>query len=399
MNSSSPKPPVVPTVPSATSRAAVLVIGQRNAFAKRLEAVLDKDTYSVSYWSFRKFERVFQHPNQLSELAPQNSYARQLDIHETVHPRYRLCVFNLLPRTPIAFTTPGSYSVYRVATPKAHTWWKYAVERFHALDPRAPILAALDDHNTELVVAAMRAGVDDILGHAEAMAHEVIHARIEAVFARRYASELVLWIAETYPRLCGAPTWSVGEFRHASNRRGETVVDRRVHERQTSVAPEGQTDVVSDAWGEPASLEDRNAARARVRDAAEHLPTPDERARPIGDLLGVVVPHLRAKSGRLDAGKIAARLNVSLNRLAAAMPISRQALRAKPDSPRVQAALDPIARALDVLELMLPGQQMHGWLQTPHIRLEGETPLEAVLGGQAERVARMLENAREGGVE
>jgi|GEM_PF-3181645 antitoxin Xre/MbcA/ParS-like protein len=398
MNSWPAEPPSSSTAPRVPSETAVLVVGQRNAFTKRLEAVLHKHTYSVSYCSLSKFERGFPHPH-LPELAPENSSIRQLDIHAGGHPRYLLCVFNLLPRTPVAFTTPGTYSVYRTETANKHGWWKLAVERFHASDPRAPILAALDDHDTELVVAAMRAGVDDILGRAEAMASEVIHARIEAVFARRYASDLALWVTETCSKLYAASACSPDQISQTWIDSRRSVIDRNVREGQVFVAPAATHDVIADARNAPAPPDDRMAALARVRAAAQHLPTPEERARPIASRLGVTSPHLRAKSGRLDARKIAARLSVSLNRLAAAVPISRQALRAKPDSPRAQVALDPIARVLDILEVMLPGQQMYGWLQTPHIRLDGKTPLQAMLDGQAERVARMLEIARGGGVE
>jgi hypothetical protein len=147
------------------------------------------------------------------------------------------------------------------------------------------------------------------------------------------------------------------------------------------------------------SASDAELARERVRAAASTLPGPEERAGPLAEVLGVRVPHLRSGSGRLDARKIAERLGVPLARLAGATPISRQALTATPDSARAQASLDPIARTISVLETLLPADRVSAWLNAPHPRLGSESPLVKILSGDAEQVARMLEVAREGGVD
>jgi hypothetical protein len=100
----------------------------------------------------------------------------------------------------------------------------------------------------------------------------------------------------------------------------------------------------------------------------------------------------------LDAKKVADRLGVSVARIASLTPVTRQALNETPDSSRVQEALDPIARSLAVLETALAPEHVNQWLNASHSRLNGSTPLEALLDGRAERVARMLEIARDGGV-
>jgi hypothetical protein len=156
---------------------------------------------------------------------------------------------------------------------------------------------------------------------------------------------------------------------------------------------------VVDSSEAPHSEEARARARARVREALPALPRAEDRRGAVSDLLGVTAPDLRASSGRLDARKIADRLGIALGRLAGALPVSRQALSALPDSLRAQEALDPIARALHVLDLLLPRERVRMWLNAPHPRLEGSTPVEALLDGRAERVAQLLEIARAGGVD
>jgi hypothetical protein len=112
------------------------------------------------------------------------------------------------------------------------------------------------------------------------------------------------------------------------------------------------------------------------------------------DVLGIAVPHLRAATGRLDATKIAKRLDVPIARLATVVGVSRQALSQTPDSPGIQAALRPIARMFDVLDSVLSPDDERKWLHATHQRLEGKTPLETVMNGEAEVVARMLESTR-----
>jgi hypothetical protein len=149
-------------------------------------------------------------------------------------------------------------------------------------------------------------------------------------------------------------------------------------------------------WDDGPTEVEAEAARARVRRAAQRLPTAKERSGPLAEILGVAAPDLRAPSERLDAKRIAARLGVSLDRFAVAIPVARQSLDETPDSARIQAALDPFARALAVLDVLLPGDAGRQWLNAIHPRLDGATALAAMLDGRAERVARLLELIRDG---
>jgi Protein of unknown function (DUF2384). len=70
-----------------------------------------------------------------------------------------------------------------------------------------------------------------------------------------------------------------------------------------------------------------------------------------------------------------------------------------PDSPKAQKGLDPFARALAVLEELLPNEKtVRAWLVSPQQRFGGATPQDAMLGGRAEEVARTLEMMRDGGL-
>jgi len=111
--------------------------------------------------------------------------------------------------------------------------------------------------------------------------------------------------------------------------------------------------------------------------------------------LRIAAPNLRASSGRLDATMIAKRLGVPLARLAAVVGVSRQALTQTPDSPGIQHALDPIARTLHVLDESLDPDDQQKWLRTSRVNLDRKTPLDAIMNGNANTVAQLLESARE----
>jgi hypothetical protein len=111
--------------------------------------------------------------------------------------------------------------------------------------------------------------------------------------------------------------------------------------------------------------------------------------------LRIATPDLRAPSGRLDATKIAKQLGVPIARLAALVGVSRQALSQTPDSPGIQHALDPIARTLHVLDDSLHPDDQRKWLRTSRENLDGRTPLDRIMSGGADAVARMLESVKE----
>ena len=111
-------------------------------------------------------------------------------------------------------------------------------------------------------------------------------------------------------------------------------------------------------------------------------------------VLAIAASNLRAPSGRLDATKIAKRLGVPIARLATLVGVSRQALSQTPDSSGTQAALDPIARMLHALDDSLDPDDEPKWLRASHPSLDGKSPLDMVMSGEADVVARMLESAR-----
>lgn len=179
----------------------------------------------------------------------------------------------------------------------------------------------------------------------------------------------------------------------------DTILNRSVSAQSTaqSAAPGVKASPAPNAH-DTVSAAEASQALARVRARVASLPARAARRQPLATVLDITTPELRAKSGRLDAQRIADRLGVSLRSVARAAGVSHQALSATPDSKRAQERLDAIARALGNLDALLPQGNARAWLHTPHSRLKGATPLEALLDGRAERVATMLSVAREGGV-
>jgi CheY-like chemotaxis protein len=137
---------------------------------------------------------------------------------------------------------------------------------------------------------------------------------------------------------------------------------------------------------ELAKPSDANSSEVSARNAVTHSPSP---------ALSIAAPDLRAPSGRLDATRIAKRLGVPVARLAALVGVSRQALNQTPDSPGIQDALHAIARTLHVLDNSLQPDDQQKWLRTSRVNLDRKTPLDAIMGGRADTVARMLESASE----
>lgn len=234
----------------------------------------------------------------------------------------------------------------------AARWQARCLEAMGQLDkccPDIPILVIADElRQRRLIEDALDRGTDEVIGTSVAAIKPLVRMRVRTVlagFARRSA-----------PERTGALPYAI---------------------------PAGDT----------------AAALARLHRAAEALPAREARAAPLADLLGIDVPSLRADSGRLDARRIAATFGISLSQLAKATPVTRQALSEMPDSPRAQTALDAFARTWGALSRLLPEDQIRKWLNANHERLSGSTPLEALLDGRAERVARMLESVRNGGVD
>ena len=100
------------------------------------------------------------------------------------------------------------------------------------------------------------------------------------------------------------------------------------------------------------------------------------------------------RTGRIDAGRVAGFLAVSVARLASALDASPAAVHKTPDALSLQPRLAPLKRAL---ELIVQGtrdrREALAWLNSAHPDLGGETPLQVILGGHADAVVTLLENA------
>jgi hypothetical protein len=115
-------------------------------------------------------------------------------------------------------------------------------------------------------------------------------------------------------------------------------------------------------------------------------------------LLGHVDQELHDRAGgNLNARRIAARLGVSLERLAPAVGYTPQGLLRNPTSDRLQPALAEIAHALDRLRALLDDERSVAiWLRAPHPDLGGATPLSFILAGRASTVNVLLHLAEAG---
>lgn len=116
-------------------------------------------------------------------------------------------------------------------------------------------------------------------------------------------------------------------------------------------------------------------------------------ADPLRDVRRVLAAtaDLRAESGRLDAGKIAGALGISVAALAVLLGKHRQTVSKTPDAAPLQEALAPYERIVR-LRAVLPPEQFRSWLNAANPQLEGRTPIGVVLDGRAEVVADLVED-------
>ena len=115
-------------------------------------------------------------------------------------------------------------------------------------------------------------------------------------------------------------------------------------------------------------------------------------------LLRHVDPALHSgAAGKLNARRVAARLGVSVERLAPAVGYTPQGLVRNPTSDRLQPALAQIAHVLDRLRSLLDDDRSAAlWLRAPHPDLGGATPLSLILAGRAQTVGVLLHLAESG---
>lgn len=115
-------------------------------------------------------------------------------------------------------------------------------------------------------------------------------------------------------------------------------------------------------------------------------------------VLDVPLPELRnGKSGRIDAGRVADYLRISLRQLADAMQLPYGRVHKTPDASRLQEAIAPIARVLELADAAFGNREaVRMWLNRPLYELENDSPLSVILAGEAGAVETLLENARAG---
>jgi CheY-like chemotaxis protein len=138
---------------------------------------------------------------------------------------------------------------------------------------------------------------------------------------------------------------------------------------------------------------DPEALRNRVSHVLELLPGRRRQK------IRVLLPELHdTPSGRIDAAKIAAYLDVPLKQLAPALRASYQAIHKTPDSPAAQAGLVPIKRSLELLRSAFADDStVRAWLNSAHPALGDRTPLSVLLEeGGGDAVRTLLDNALEG---
>jgi uncharacterized protein (DUF2384 family) len=99
-------------------------------------------------------------------------------------------------------------------------------------------------------------------------------------------------------------------------------------------------------------------------------------------------------SGRIDASRVADFLAVALPQVAAAVGASYATVHKTPDALKLQKGLGPIKRSLSLISQVTRNRrEARAWLNSPHPDLGERTPLEVMLGGHADAVVALLENA------
>ena len=100
--------------------------------------------------------------------------------------------------------------------------------------------------------------------------------------------------------------------------------------------------------------------------------------------------RLSLEDERIDARRIAARLGITLRQLATALPVSHQALSARPLSSKAQPAFCSTVGALRLVDEARPGAEGAMWLRTPHEGLDGATSTMMLLGGHPDSLPTAL---------
>jgi hypothetical protein len=96
--------------------------------------------------------------------------------------------------------------------------------------------------------------------------------------------------------------------------------------------------------------------------------------------LAPIIADLRARSGRLDPGRVAAAVGMTVPQLAECLELPEEALRNSPPAPELEAMLEPFAMVIGIVRDVYGGddRRVRAWLRTPRPELEGKAPLETM---------------------
>jgi DNA-binding NarL/FixJ family response regulator len=335
----------------ALGAATIEVVGPTSTLAKRVATVLEQHGHTGAVLggaiSGRKRARA-----GISRRGGKDSRADRVTIDVSAAESPRAYVVNALK--PDGSTAP--------------TEVREQVQSVREREPDAPVFVLLDEANAEAVQAARQAGATDFFSAAVAANPAAVEWRVDTMLTHAAVRR-------------GIPP---GAFLQPAGR-VRRMTRRAPHLHVSLGAP------VEPTTGEVAE------ALARVEAGLKRLPTPQQALARAAKLTTVAAPELcDERSGRFDARRVAERLGVSINRLAPATGVSQQALSKRPDSPRAQKGLSSIARVLAALDELHPAAAAKMWLNAPRPTLGGAAPLELILQGRADAVARMLERALEG---
>lgn len=98
------------------------------------------------------------------------------------------------------------------------------------------------------------------------------------------------------------------------------------------------------------------------------------------------------KTGRYDARRLAATLEITSREMAAVVGYTPTGLGKNPASPRLQPKLRELVGLLNRLRELLDGQMelVRIWLKAPHPYLEGATPLSYLETGKLDAVETLI---------
>jgi hypothetical protein len=96
--------------------------------------------------------------------------------------------------------------------------------------------------------------------------------------------------------------------------------------------------------------------------------------------LAPIIADLRARSGRLDAARVAAAVGMTVPQLADCLELPEEALRSPPPAPELEAMLEPFAMVIGIVRDVFGGddKRVRAWLRTPRPELDGKAPLETM---------------------